>query len=653
MNKSIERGQAILASMAEDPENRLKSAAVIERLEIVSGYEDAKAAVTGVADVKASENEALDVSAGELADVTAVTSAPKVVLSVPDDERPCFRVVDVNTELQETGFVLRPGVWHFGIRVSRQDGSSQLTQQWACSPLHIEAITRDENDAHFGRKLRFVNSLDQWRTWSMPMELLKGNGEELRGELLSMGVHIDPNGHKLLGQYLQSEIPQTRLKCTLQVGWCGNAFVLPNRVIGPDADQVIFQTGERYLDEYAQAGTLEGWQTSISARASGNPLLLLSIAASFAGPLLAKCHADNFGIHFVGNSSTGKTTLVTVSSATWGGPGNRRSWRATANGMEGIAALFNDGLLVLDEISECNPREVGAIVYMLANGHGKQRARRSGSARSVQRWRCIVLSTGERTIATSMEEGGEQAKAGQAVRLLDISVERIHGAWDDLHDTESGAAFSDALRQAAATNYGHAGPAFLQKLAEEPRDLVHYLEKIKSLPQFQIPGAEGQEKRAAQHLALIALAGELATEFGVTGWREGEALEAAAEALKLWHDMRGSGNSERRDMLGQLQEFIDRHGDSRFSSTDPVQEGAMRHNRAGWWRESANGRQYLFTATGMREALKGFDFKRALKVLAAAGVLPPPNSSGEHAQSPRIQGQTRRVYIVNPDRLED
>ena len=46
--------------------------------------------------------------------------------------------------------------------------------------------------------------------------------------------------------------------------------------------------------------------------------------------------------------------------------------------MEGAAALFNDGLLVLDEISECNPHDVGAIIYALGNGRGKQRAGRTG-----------------------------------------------------------------------------------------------------------------------------------------------------------------------------------------------------------------------------------------------------------------------------------
>jgi hypothetical protein len=72
--------------------------------------------------------------------------------------------------------------------------------------------------------------------------------------------------------------------------------------------------------------------------------------------------------------------------------------------MEGAAALFNDSLLALDEISECDPRDVGAIVYSLGNGRGKQRAQRTGAARSVVRWRCMVISSGERAIATHMQE---------------------------------------------------------------------------------------------------------------------------------------------------------------------------------------------------------------------------------------------------------
>jgi len=120
--------------------------------------------------------------------------------------------------------------------------------------------------------------------------------------------------------------------------------------------------------------------------------------------------------------------------------------RATANGMEGAAAMFNDGLLALDEISECDPREIGAIIYALGNGVGKQRASRTGSAKSVTRWRCMVLSSGERTIGTAMQEGGHRVKAGQSMRLLDIPVDRRFGAFDELHGFTAGSALSGHKR---------------------------------------------------------------------------------------------------------------------------------------------------------------------------------------------------------------
>ena len=63
-----------------------------------------------------------------------------------------------------------------------------------------------------------------------------------------------------------------------------------------------------------------------------------------------------------------------------------RTWRATANGLEAVAAENSDGLLVLDEISQANAREVDQVVYMLANNAGKARASRAGGARQQINW---------------------------------------------------------------------------------------------------------------------------------------------------------------------------------------------------------------------------------------------------------------------------
>ncbi|MDZ4252666.1 MAG: DUF927 domain-containing protein, partial [Sulfuritalea sp.] len=566
---------------------------------------------------------------------------------IPDaKERPCFRVLD--EWIEHGGAKYRPGVWHFG---TDKDGSP--TQSWACSPLHLDAVTYDGQDNNFGRLLRFKTTAGKWRQWAMPMDLLAGDGAMLRGELLGMGVEIDPGqkARNLLATYLQARPPKRRMHCATQVGWCGDSFVLPDAVTGPNASGVIFQSGERGHDEHTRAGTLAGWKAEISARAVGNPLLLLALSASFAGPLLGKCNGESGGIHFVGDSSTGKTTAIEAACATWGGPGYRRSWRATANGMEGAAALFNDCLLALDEISECDPREVGAIVYALGNGRGKQRASRSGSARGVTRWRCFVLSSGERSIATAMLEGGQRAKAGQSVRLLDIPAARAFGAWDELHGAASAAAFSDALKVAATRHHGLAGRAFLDKLTQDGRDFCATLEQVKALPMFSAEGGEGQDKRAAARFALVGMAGELATEYGVTGWPEGAAMDAAVLAFGLWRANRGKGNDEGRQILDRVAAFIERHGDSRFSDADANGEAHVRE-RAGWWRDSIGERTYLFTADAMREALKGFDFNRGLDALQVAGALPAPGANGERARALRVCGRPVKLYQINPDKLD-
>jgi len=567
-----------------------------------------------------------------------------------EEDRPCWRVYDDWGKL-ESGRKVRPGVYMHGMSAAKKDAPSVPVDSWVCGPLHIDAQTFDGADNNFGRLLRFKTTAGRWRQWAMPMELLRGDGADLRGELLAMGLELDPQQRHALARYLQDRPPHKRVRCALQVGWCGSSFVLPDTVIGPDAGGVIFQSGERGHEEHGQGGTLEGWRDEIAARALGNPLLLLALSGAFAGPLMKRTNTEGGGLHFVGDSSTGKTTMLEAACSVWGGPKYRRSWRATANGMEGAAALFNDCLLALDEISECDPREVGAIVYMLGNGRGKQRASRTGAARSVMHWQSFIVSTGERTIATTMAEGGHRAKAGQSVRLLDMPAARRFGCFDDLHRFLSGMALSDAIKRSAATHYGRAGRAFLERLAHDGRDMAAFLEEFKTLSDFNPEDAEGQDKRAAARFALLALAGELATAYGITGWPEGAAQSAATQAFAAWRAMRGKGNDERRQIIDRLAGFIERHGDSRFSNS--ADDDATIRERAGWWRDEDGGRVYLFNADGLREALKGFDFKRALDLLEEAGALPPKPANGERARPVRIGGRVAKLYPLSADRLTE
>lgn len=562
------------------------------------------------------------------------------------EDRPRFSVLDDWVKQGSENF--RPGVWYFG----PPDKEGNTSNTWICSPLHILAVTFDGQENNYGRLLRFRNTNKRWREWAMPMELLKGSGEELRGELLGMGVEIDPSpkARYMLSSFLQAQPPKPRMHCALQVGWCKGAFVLPDVVIGPGADGITFQRGERIQEEFTTAGTLEGWKSEIAAMAIGNPLLTMGLSASFAGPLLDRCHLESGGVHFTGDSSTGKTTITECAASTWGGKNYSRGWSATANGMEGAAAMFNDCLLVLDEINQANPREVGAIVYALANGTGKQRAGRTGYARAVTRWRSFVMSTGEKSIETVMAGGDIRINAGQAVRLLNLPAKRMFGVYDELHGLSCGAALSDALKRSVLEHHGHAGRAFLERLTRDTRDMALLLEQVKALPMFR--AHDGQEKRAAARFALIGMAGELATEYGLTGWKDEQALEAAKMTFDLWRATRGGGNDEQRQVVHQVRDFIERHGDARFSNVDERDSLVVIRDRAGWWKETDGVRTYLLTAGGMAEAIKGFELKQALDVLQEVGALPPTGQDGKRQQPRKIAGRVVKVYSINPEQLE-
>jgi putative DNA primase/helicase len=67
------------------------------------------------------------------------------------------------------------------------------------------------------------------------------------------------------------------------------------------------------------------------------------------------------------------------------------------------------------------------------------------------------------------------------------------------------------------------------------------------MSEFTVDGADGQVKRAASKFALVAMAGELAIEYGIVPWPKGDAVKAAAEMFDAWGAGRGTvANDEPR-----------------------------------------------------------------------------------------------------------
>jgi len=302
-------------------------------------------------------------------------------------------------------------------------------------------------------------------------------------------------------------------------------------------------------------------------------------------------------------------------------------------------------MLALDELGDSDAREVNQTIYALGNGTGKQRANVKGTARQVQKWRIVMLSNGEKTLESHFQEKGLVVKAGQEMRMLQIPVFGKYGAFDELHGMKDGRLFSDTLQNYTSKYYGVAGIAYLEKLVNDTQDFGGLLE-VALLP-FISDNLQPQEKRAARAFALVALAGELATEYGVTGWTEEAALEAALKCFEQWRNHRGAGSTEDRVILESIKNFIDRFGDSRFTSTSDS-SGAVHTatGRAGYYVGCGNDRKYLFNEHGLKEAAGvGFDKKRIIEALTKANLL-TRGGKGEPKTQHKVNGTNTRFYSV-------
>jgi putative DNA primase/helicase len=462
--------------------------------------------------------------------------------------------------------------------------------------------------------------------------------------LLASGVEIEQRNRVHLAAYLQWETPKHTITAATRTGWTikGNAFVFYDRVVG-DAN-VHFQSEAINSDGAAKVGgEYSQWQ-AMAKLCEGNPVLILSMSVSFAGALLAKVHRDSGGVHWVGDSSIGKTTALCVGASIWGGENFKRTWRATSNGLEGVAALLSDSCLCIDEISEADPREVGAIVYSLGNGTGKTRANRIGSARQTHRWRLALLSTGERSIAAAMQEGGKQVKAGQLVRLLNIPAKRKFGVFDELHHFPDGRTMADFFKTECARHYGHAGIKFVEYLiSQNATDFGKTLAELET----QFVHKDPQAARAATRFAVYAMAGELAIEAGILQWQQGAALNASKLMFAEWVGMHGTGATEHKQILQNVHDYILRFGDNKFSPKNNVHT-ILHSDRSGWFEETPKGLVYMFASEVLKKAGGNYDFSRVLDALDMAGWIAERDFKKRSKKTHIAGGGKPNLYWIFP-----
>ena len=191
-----------------------------------------------------------------------------------------------------------------------------------------------------------------------------------------------------------------------RVGWImiggKRAFILPGENISDEAigEEVVLSKGIR-APPHAHRGTLDEWRNNIAVPAADHLMTRFAISTALSGPLLDLGGFESGLVHLFGPSSLGKTTLLRIAASVWGSGGDggyMRTWRATANGLEGNLAAPPSATLCYCSTRSIKPKHATSALSSMDRSPALSENRgwaATPSSSPLHQWRAIALSSGE------------------------------------------------------------------------------------------------------------------------------------------------------------------------------------------------------------------------------------------------------------------
>lgn len=424
-----------------------------------------------------------------------------------------------------------------------------------CSRLEVVSEGCDKHGRGRCRVVRFNDSFGNSRERVIMLsDLVTSQGKTL-ATLVDEGLQLyrvnSQGGNAQVAEFISTYPVNERFTTVDAYGWVelGKSFIVPSATVGDtNGHDIVFNGDEDGAPKYGQGGTLKQWQNTIGRNARHSSRIAFAVCMAFASPLLKFTSEPSGGFHLVGQSSSGKTTAIRAGVSVWAqvleDSGElKTSWNATGNGLEGVAKNHSDLPLFLDELGQGdNGRlNVEQVLYMLGNGTGKQRMTREAKARALNLWRLLFMSAGELSASEMMERLKKDIATGANVRMATIEAcpEGGHGVFETLPKGVEARALAESFSEDGAKYYGTAGVDFMRAFIDDVHQRggveamkAHIAEKMKEWVEAHAKNCNPQIQRVAKRFALVAVAGELATEYDVLPWAVGEATQFASLCFK-------------------------------------------------------------------------------------------------------------------------
>lgn len=281
---------------------------------------------------------------------------------------------------------------------------------------------------------------------------------------------------------------------TSKLGWIKNGFI-------PYDTEIVFDGDSRFkqvFESIEQRGSRETWYEHVKAlRKAGRIEVKFLLAAAFASVLIGPLGALPFFVDLWGETEGGKSVTLMLACSIWANPDENRyigDFKTTDVALEARADLLNNLPMMLDDTSKTSSRirdNFEGIVYDLCSGKGKSRSNKDLGMNRENRWRCAILTNGERPLSSYVTQGG-------AINRI-LEVECGEKVYRDPQGT------AELIKK----NYGFAGREFISVLKEIGFKKV---EEIQQEIQREIFDDEKMQKQSIS-LSIVLTADRIATDY--------------------------------------------------------------------------------------------------------------------------------------------
>ena len=357
------------------------------------------------------------------------------------------------------------GVWRKGAKMENGEEAEPIMVY--ANDFYIVKRMYDPNDGD-SAFMRVHLPQDGIREFSVPMSKVTQK-DELRKLLSANGVYSYGKKFEILMDYVfkSAEQLQDKQKAEImrqQFGWVdGNSrFVLGDQEITVEGN--IYSPPSKATSKLAKfigpKGTLDNWKEVWSLFGQeGMEAQAFAALSAFGSPLLKFFNQTGAIINlFNPRSGTGKTTILNMVNSVYGHPKELRLKEMdTMNGRLQWVGVLNNLPPTMDELTNASPQEYSDLLYILANGKGKERMMAGSNElrENNTTWQSITVSTSNASFAEKLSVLKNNPE-GELMRLIEYPI----GLVDAINTAHAKHLFDQVL----FSNYGHAGPIYIRHL---------------------------------------------------------------------------------------------------------------------------------------------------------------------------------------------